>query len=254
MFVFKKLLGGLMMPLSLTLLLFLVGLLFLWFTRRQKTGKVLITAGALLLLAQVYGWGFEPALKSLEREMPPVATVPAGVGYRWVVVLGGGTYSDQAIPLHSRLSQGSLARLVEGVRLYRQLPGAKLILSGGEVFGFGSDAEAMRDLAIQLGVNPIDIVTDLESQDTEAQAAIVRQRVGSDPVLLVTSASHMVRATGLFRRAGVEVLPAPTHYLAQSNSVSSPTDIFPSADGFTEAQRLVYEYMGIIWAKLRDRL
>ena len=83
MFVFKKLLGGLMMPLSLTLLLFLVGLLFLWFTRRQKTGKVLVTAGALLLLAQVYGWGFEPALKSLEREMPPVATVPAGVGYRW---------------------------------------------------------------------------------------------------------------------------------------------------------------------------
>ncbi|MBU0653531.1 MAG: YdcF family protein [Gammaproteobacteria bacterium] len=254
MFLFKKLFSSMVMPLSLTLLLFLFGLLLLWFTRRQKTGKVLVTAGMLLLLAQVYGWGFEPALKSLEREIPPVVTVPADAGYRWVVVLGGGTYSDKEIPLHSRLGKDSLARLVEGVRLYRQIPGAKLLLSGGKVFGFGSDAESMHNLALQLGVNPADMVLDVESQDTETQAVIVRQMVGSDPVLLVTSASHMSRATGLFRKAGVQVLPAPAHYLAQSNSTFSPTDIFPSTDGFTEAQRVAYEWMGIVWAKLRGRL
>lgn len=254
MFLFKKLFSNMVMPLSLTLLLFLFGLLLLWFTRRQKTGKVLVTAGMLLLLAQVYGWGFEPALKSLEREIPPVVTVPADAGYRWVVVLGGGTYSDAAIPLHARLSQSSLPRVVEGVRLYRQMPGAKLILTGGEVFGYGSDAEAMSDLAVQLGVSPADIVTDTVSQDTEMQAVIVQQMVGSDPVLLVTSASHMSRATGLFRKAGVQVLPAPAHYLAQSNSTFSPSDIFPSTDGFTEAQRVAYEWMGIVWAKLRSRL
>lgn len=254
MFLFKKLFSNMVMPLSLTLLLFLFGLLLLWFTRRQKTGKVLVTAGMLLLLAQVYGWGFEPALKSLEREIPPVVTVPADAGYRWVVVLGGGTYSDKEIPLHSRLGKDSLARLVEGVRLYRQIPGAKLLLSGGKVFGFGSDAESMHNLALQLGVNPADMVLDVESQDTETQAVIVRQMVGDDPVLLVTSASHMSRATGLFRKAGVQVLPAPAHYLAQSNSTFSPTDIFPSTDGFTEAQRVAYEWMGIVWAKLRGRL
>lgn len=251
MLVFKKLVGGMMMPLSLTLLLFLCGLLFLWFTRRQKTGKVLVTAGMLLFLAQVYGWGFEPALKSLEREISPVAAVPAGGGYHWVVVLGGGSYSDQAIPLYLRLSKDSLARLVEGVRLYRQLRGAKLLVSGGQVFGFGSDAEAMRDLAVQLGVNPADIVTDVASQDTEAQAVIVRKVVGDAPVLLVTSASHMPRSVSLFRKAGVEVLPAPTYFMAQSNEAFSPTDLFPSVDGFNEAQRVVHEWMGIVWAKLR---
>lgn len=254
MFLFKKLLSNAMMPLSLTVLLLLVGLLFLWFTRRQKIGKGLVTAGLALLLAQAYGWGFEPALKSLEREYPPVMVVPADAGYRWVVVLGGGTYSDAAIPLHSRLSQPSLTRLVEGVRLYRQIPGAKLVLSGGEVFGSGSDADAMRELAVQLGVNSADIVTDMASQDTETQAVIVRQLVGNEPVLLVTSASHMSRAVGLFRKAGVAVLPAPAHYLAQSNAGFSPADVFPDSDAFTEAQRAAYEYMGILWAKLRGLL
>ena len=254
MFFLKKLLSIMLMPLSLTLLVLLFGLLFLWFTRRQKLGKVLVTAGVTLLLAQSYGWGFKPALQSLEREYPPLTVVPTAVNYRWIVVLGGGTYSDEAIPLHSRLSQDSLARLVEGVRLYRQVLGAKLVLSGGEVFGSGADAVAMRELAVQLGVNPADIVTDAVSQDTETQAVIVQQLVGNEPVLLVTSASHMSRSVGLFRKAGVVLLPAPAHYLVQRNAGFRPADAFPDSNAFTVAQRAAYEYMGILWAKLRGLL
>lgn len=252
MFLFKKLFSSSIMPLSLSFLLLLGGLLLLWLSRRQKTGKVLATLGFLLLLAQGYGWGFEPALRSLEREYPPVAGLPADV--RWVVVLGGGTSSDMALPLHSRLSEASLARLVEGVRLYRQQAGAKLLVSGGRVFGSGADADAMQTLAVQLGVNPADIVLDMDSQDTETQAQVIRQLVGAERVALVTSASHMPRAVGLFRQVGVTVLPAPTHYLEQSNATFSPTDVFPSSDNFIEAQRAVYEYMGVVWAKLRERL
>ncbi|HRJ51226.1 MAG TPA: ElyC/SanA/YdcF family protein [Candidatus Thiothrix moscowensis] len=251
MFLFKKLFSSSIMPLSLSFLLLLGGLLLLWLSRRQKTGKVLATLGFLLLLAQGYGWGFESALRSLEREYPPVVGLPADV--RWVVVLGGGTSSDMALPLHSRLSEASLARLVEGVRLYRQQAGAKLLVSGGRVFGSGADADAMQALAVQLGVNPADIVLDMDSQDTETQAQVIRQQVGAERVALVTSASHMPRAVGLFRQAGVEVLPAPTHYLEQSNAAFSPTDVFPDSDNFTEARRAVYEYMGVMWAKLRER-
>lgn len=252
MFLFKKLFSGVVMPLSLGFLLLLFGLLLLWFSRRQKTGKVLVTLGFVLLLVQGYGWGFESALKALEREYPPVATMPADA--KWVVVLGGGTSSDATLPLHSRLSEASLARLIEGVRLYRQQSGAKLLVSGGRVFGYGADADAMRELAVALGVNPADIVLDEESQDTETQAKVVRQSVGGDRVVLVTSASHMSRAVGLFRQVGVEVLPAPTHYLVQTNAASSPTAVFPASDGFLQAQRVVYEYMGIVWAKLRGQL
>ena len=109
------------------------------------------------------------------------------------------------------------------MRLYRQMPGATLLVSGGSVFGYGSDADAMQALAIGLGVNPADIVLDMESPDTETQAKLIRTMVGNERVVLVTSASHMPRSVGLFERAGVGVLPAPTHYLVQDNAGFSPT-------------------------------
>ncbi len=254
MFLFKKLLAGMLMPLSLTLLLLLVGLLLLWLTRRQKTGKLLVTFGVMLLLAQAYGWGFAPALRTLEREYPSLVQVPADAGYHWVVVLGGGTSSDVALPLYARLTESSLARLVEGVRLYRQMPGAKLLVSGGAVFGSGADGQAMQALALGLGVKPEDLVVEDQAPDTETQAALIRQKVGNERVVLVTSASHMPRAVGLFRKAGVDVLPAPTHYLQQDNAASSPTDVFPDNDGIMKAQRAWYEYLGLAWAKWRGAL
>jgi uncharacterized SAM-binding protein YcdF (DUF218 family) len=251
-FLFKKLLSNAMMPLSLCVLLLLLGLVLLWFTRRQKAGKVLVTTGSVLLLTLGYGWGFSPALKALEREYPPVTA--AVLDAKWVVVLGGGTFSDEEIPLHSRLSEASLGRLVEGIRLYRQIQGAKLLVSGGRVFGSGSDAESMRELAVSLGVNSVDIRVDEASQDTETQALIIRQMVGDDKVLLVTSASHMPRSVGLFKLAGVNVMPAPAHYVVQDNAEFGPADLFPDSENILAAQRLVYEYLGIFWAKMRGRL
>ena len=94
MFLFKKLLTNSLMPLSLTMLLLVIGLLLLWFSRRQLLGKTLVTMGVMLLLALGYGWGFSPALKALEREYPPVADASNLAGLKWVVVLGGGTSSD----------------------------------------------------------------------------------------------------------------------------------------------------------------
>lgn len=251
MFLLKKLLSGVLMPLPLTILLLIGGLFLLWFTRRQTAGKVLVTLGLALLLAQAYGWGFAPALRSLEREYPALVDVPADAGYRWIVVLGGGTSSDMKIPLHARLSGGSQNRLLEGVRLYRQIPGAKLLVSGGAVFGSGEDGQAMQALALGLGVRPEDLVVEAQAPDTETQAMLIKQMVGEEPVVLVTSASHMPRAVGLFQRAGVKVLPAPTHYLQQDNIDFSPTDVFPDTDGVMKAQRVVYEYLGMAWAKLR---
>ena len=50
MFWLKKWLGGLLMPLPFTLMLIVLGLLLLWFTRRQRLGKSLCTLGTLLLI------------------------------------------------------------------------------------------------------------------------------------------------------------------------------------------------------------
>ena len=49
MFVLKKWLGQLLMPLPFSLSLLLVALLLLWFTRFQKTGKLLATLSLLIV-------------------------------------------------------------------------------------------------------------------------------------------------------------------------------------------------------------
>src|SRR5215212_810242 len=251
MFLFKKLVAPFLMPVPFCLALILLGLALLWLTRRQRAGKWLATAGALLLLLLGYGFVSSRALAGLERRYAPAADVSAAAGrVRWVVVLGGGSSADEGLPAVLRLSEGSLARLVEGVRLHRQLPGSRLLLSGGAVFGSDADSETMRALAVELGVDPAALDLDPDSPDTETQAEVVRARVGGEEFYLVTSASHMTRALALFRKVGTNPSPAPTHFLTQRGRGLAPSDFFPSAGGLRCAEAAAYEYLGLAWAKV----
>ena len=255
MFLFKKLLAPLLMPVPVCLALLVAGLALLWFTKRQRAGKYLATAGALLLVLFGYGFASNRLLASLERQYPPVADAREAAGrVRWVVVLGGGSYSDRSLPEGARLTEASLARLVEGVRLQRQLPESRLLLSGGSVFGSEADADTMRALALGLGVEPAALVLDAVSPDTETQAEVVRARLGTEEFFLVTSASHMRRSVALFRKAGTNPIPAPTHFLVQENRGLGPGDFFPGSGGLRRAETVAYEYLGLAWAKMRGKI
>jgi uncharacterized SAM-binding protein YcdF (DUF218 family) len=254
MFLFKKLVAPFLMPVPVCLALLVAGLALLWFTGRQRAGKWLATAGALLLILFGYGFASNRLLTSLERSYAPVADAGGAAGrVRWVVVLGGGSSADRGLPEAARLTEASLARLVEGVRLQRQLPGSRLLLSGGSVFGSGADADTMRALALGLGVEPAALVLDAASPDTETQAEVVRAQLGSEEFFLVTSASHMHRSVALFRKAGTNPIPAPTHFLAQENTALSPGDFLPGSGGLRRAETVAYEYLGLAWARIRGR-
>lgn len=255
MFLFKKLIAPFLMPVPFCLALVLAGLALAWFTRRQRAGRWLTAAGSVALLLLGYGFVSSRVLATLERRHVPVTDVSAASGrVRWVVVLGGGSSADAGLPAVMRLSEGSLARLVEGIRLQRQLPGGRLLLSGGSVFGSDADADTMRALAVELGVDPAALDLDTVSPDTETQAEIVRARLGAEEFFLVTSASHMPRAMALFRKAGTNPLPAPTHFLTQKDRGIAPADFFPSSGGLRRAEAATYEYLGLAWAKVRGRI
>ena len=253
MFLLKKIVAPLFLPLPLCLLLLGAGLALLWFTRRERAGRILATTSFVLLVALSYGVS-TPLLTSLERYHEPFNSVASGAGIQWVVVLGGGTSSDPSLPLRARLSEATLARLVEGVRLHRQMPGPRLVLSGAGVFESGSDAESMSALAVSLGVARDKIVIDDESQDTETQARIIKAIVKGERCVLVTSASHMRRSVALFRKVGLDPIPAPTHYLSQANVGISSADFYPRLGGLRAAETVAYEYLGIAWALVREKI
>ena len=111
MFLFKKIVAPLFFPLSLCIEVLLVGIFLLWFTRRQKAGKIIVSIGVVFLIALSYGAASEMLLRPLEYKYPALTDVSTISGIKWVVVLSGGHSPDQNLPVTGQLSDDSLVRL-----------------------------------------------------------------------------------------------------------------------------------------------
>jgi len=103
-------------------------------------------------------------------------------------------------------------RFVVGFRIHKLLPESRLVFSGGAVFDPVSEAEVMARAAEIMGVEGDRIILEEISRDTGDQARLVQKIVGDERFILVTSASHMPRSMVLFRKSGMEPIPAPTDY------------------------------------------
>jgi uncharacterized SAM-binding protein YcdF (DUF218 family) len=255
MFLLKKIISPLFYPLPLCLILMVCGLFLFWFTKRQKSGKILVSMGVIFLALLSYGAISDSLLGPLERTFPPLlmektsGPVPFDQPVKWIVVLGGGHISDPGLPMTSQLSFESLARLTEAVRLYRSLPRTKLILSGGAVFDPVSNARMYFKTARIMDIPARDLVLSEQGRDTEEEARLIEKMVGKDPLILVTSAYHMRRAMALFKKRGMDPIPAPAAYLVKERSYRDPGDFFPAAGNLQKTQMAVHEYLGIIWSK-----
>ena len=247
-------------PLPLSLGLLICGLVLLWLTRRQRAGKVVTSIGVGLLLLFSLGAASDTLLRPLEQQYPPLAitvseaaTIPTSFSTtRWIVVLGGGAFSNPQLPLTSNLYDPSLARVVEGVELHKRIPGSKLIFSGGKFKSSEPEAVLMAQVAKLLGVAQQDMLLEPESKDTEAQAMNIKPLVGNDRLILVTSAGHMPRSMALFKQAGMSPIPAPTDYQTNPQGIKLE-DFNPKPDALRKAGLAIHEYIGLAWAKLRGK-
>ena len=213
LFTLKKVIGNMLLPLPLMLLIIGAGLALLWFSRFQKTGKIFISIGWLALL-----------LLSLQ----PIA--------------------DRLL----RPIDNSLPRLNEGIRLWRENPGSKLIFTGGVAkTNTVSTAEVGARVAQSLGVPREQIITLDLPKDTEEEAAAVKQAIGDAPFLLVTSASHLPRAMIFFQQEGLNPLPAPANQLAIDSPLNPWERAIPSPVWLMHSDRVGYETLGRIWQWLK---
>jgi uncharacterized SAM-binding protein YcdF (DUF218 family) len=87
MFLLKKIVAPLFFPLSLCLEILLAGIFLLWFTRRQKAGKIIVSIGVVVLIAFSYGAASDILLRPLEYKYPPMTDMSAVLDIEWVVVL-----------------------------------------------------------------------------------------------------------------------------------------------------------------------
>jgi len=260
MFVVKKIIAHFLFPFPLCLEILLVGLFFLFFTKKQRTGKIIVSIGIAMLILFGNFFFSHSLIRKLEQKHPPLLLNswaqedgPKNLySAKWIVVLGGGAISDPNLPVTNHLCAISHVRLLEAIRLYREIPGSKLVLSGGKVFNTVPEAEIMAEIATEIvRVKPEDIILESQSMDTSDEARRIKPIVGNDTFILVTSASHMPRSVAMFKKLGMNPVPAPTEFASLEPPKISPGLFFPAADSLETTRRAFYEYLGLIWAKLR---
>lgn len=265
LFELKKFVGGILMPLPLLLLLMAIALLLLWCKRSEKSAKAMLSlcwltllllsmqpvADRLLLpLESTYAtYGYDGRETSFyQHDAVKNAAEQAKTPIRYIVVLGGGYTYNPAWAPSSNLLHNSLPRVAEGIRLYLDHPGSKLVFTGAASGDNPhSSAETAARVAESLGVPRADIITLDKPRDTEQEAAQVALLLGEQPFLLVTSANHLPRAIRFFQAQGLHPLPAPANQLAITSPLNMWEKIFPSSLYLGHSERAWYETLGSWW-------
>jgi uncharacterized SAM-binding protein YcdF (DUF218 family) len=214
LFLASKLLWWPLRPGTLAVLLGLLGLALLWRGKRWGRWPALAGLGFLALVALLPL--DQLVLRPREDRFHRPATEPAHID--GIVVLGGAVeqrlFEARGLPALN----GAAERMTEPVGLLRRHPEARLVFTGGSASlapGALAEADVARTLWRDLGVPEDRMAFESASRNTHENAvntlALLRPKPG-ETWLLVTSASHMPRSMGVFRKAGWRITAWPVNY------------------------------------------
>jgi uncharacterized SAM-binding protein YcdF (DUF218 family) len=244
-FVLSKLLGFFAVPSNLVVLMGIGGLLLLP-TRFARAGRWLAFV-SLVVLAIL---GFSPIgnalIIPLENRFPPWdATRGAPDG---IIVLGG--VIDGSGPGDEVVLNEGAERLIVVPELARRYPNARILFSGGSgalIDDGNAEAKLALRLLESLGVPRGRITLEDHSRNTVENAVYSKAIVQPKPDerwLLVTSAYHMPRAIGVFRKAGFPVEPYPVDWRA-SGLDDALHPFATMSEGLRRTDTAVHEWLGL---------
>jgi len=147
----------------------------------------------------------------------------------YIHILGAGYCLDPKLPATSQLEPTAITRLVEGIRIARQLPHYKLVTSAYSKYGLESQASVAKRAAIDLGIpsQNIEMLT-TPSNTAEEVEAFVKKFGTTKKVIVVSDALHLPRAVMLYKKAGIIAIPAPSNFLIKQGPNDYNGLTFPS--------------------------
>lgn len=244
-FALKKFVTAFLMPLPLGLFLLLIGFLYLM-SNSYKKAKIFLFLGFLWFLLLSFQPISNAIINPLENSQKALLTIPK---VEYILVLGSGHTSNDNLSITSQVSSVGINRLAEGIRIYKELENAKLVVSGYGAEDENSHALMQEKLAISLGVKKEDIIRFDTPKDTKEEVLEMKKLVEYKDFILVTSASHMKRANLLFRKEGLNPYLAPTYHLG--NKTQSFSSYF-SARNFYKVEVAWHEYLGLLYSWLKN--
>jgi uncharacterized SAM-binding protein YcdF (DUF218 family) len=218
---------------------------------RQLTG---ISVALLLIL------GLTPAANLLILPLEMRFPLPSLDNRRvdGIVVLGGALLERQTLAHGPVALNDAGERLVAMADLARRYPDARVIFTGGAGAYSGAalpEGTLVGQRLAEFGLAPGRVQIENRSVNTHENAVFTKELVNPKPGetwLLVTSAWHMPRSVGIFRRQGWEVVPYPVDHRAAGwgdawrwfNTVS---------DGLRRTDMAMREYVGLVVYRLTGR-
>ncbi|MBL6751446.1 MAG: YdcF family protein [Nevskia sp.] len=213
-FAISKLVGTALAP--GTVLMVLLALSLLWQRSRPKAARALLAVAfalvAALNLCPLSKWLAGP-LEARFPARPPPADVYG------IVILGGAIDPVASERLGHVSLDRAAERMTEAVALARRFPQARLLFSGGSGLLLdrtdAREADAARRLFESMGLGADRVLYERDSRNTWENAVFSRRLANPQAGqvwLLVTSAWHMPRAMGCFRKAGWNVQAHPVDF------------------------------------------
>lgn len=243
-----KILTLLLAPLGMALVLLAVALLVLRQRPRLARGLLVVALSGLYLTSTPWFAARLAAPLEAYAEWRPATDYPV---VDTLVLLGGGVSAARP-PRRPHHDLGASAdRMHFAAELWHAGRATRIIVTGGSRAAPDHDeASAMRSVLQALGVPAEVIIEEPLARTTREHPAQVAALLGdvSQPVLLVTSATHMRRAVANFRNQGVRVLPAPTDFeIIQPGGL---LDYLPHARALERSERVTREWLGLLHARV----
>jgi uncharacterized SAM-binding protein YcdF (DUF218 family) len=254
-FILSKTLGVFLVPSNLIIAAGALGLSLI-FSKRRRIGRWLLACCVAAFLI----FGFSPIgalmLLPLETRFPPWnpdAGDPAGI-----IILGGGVDPELTAARGTPAVGSSGVRIVVAAELAYRYPKARLVYVGGNsslrLTNF-SEADVAEGIFKNLGIREDRLQLERNSRNTDENVRFAMKLVNPKPDerwLLVTSASHIPRSIGLFRKAGFFVEPYPVDWRTRgwSDVYKFQTDLI---SGLVLTDAAAHEWLGLIAYRLTGK-
>jgi uncharacterized SAM-binding protein YcdF (DUF218 family) len=247
LFLASKILPPLLLPSNLLILLGLAGIV-LMLTGRRRAG-LRLAAVSLLLLA-ILGFGpIGPLLTNILENRFPAWDARRGPP-DGIVVLGSAINPVLSRDRDATALNGAAERVTIIAKLARDFPNARIVFTSGDASltgKAGAEADYLPPLLDTFGVPRGRVALETHARNTAENAAFSKALADPKPGerwLLVTSAQHMPRAIGCFRRIGFTVEAYPVDWRTRrhvrwglSTSLSG---------GLARTDDAVHEWLGLL--------
>jgi uncharacterized SAM-binding protein YcdF (DUF218 family) len=248
-FILSKILDFLLQPILWVLLFLALGL---WWRNSKIRQRFLLIAFALLVFFT------NPFLINeawLAWEIPPTPLKNMPV-YDAGILLTGVTHSDKSPHDRVYFNKGA-DRVLHTLLLYREGKIGKIIISGGSgaiLKKESTEAAELRKTLLFSGVPDSVIIVEDKSRNTRENALFTRKLLELHPeirkTILITSAFHLRRAEGCFRKAGLQPDIFATDFYSSDRKFTPDNLIIPQENALANWNRLLHEMAGYLMYKL----